>query len=275
MQERTVYLPFDTHQLLREVRRLSFVHVWWVAVTPPQFLVYAICHIRRGILYIGVTNMAPSQRLRKHMTDTLAGVDCSSVPRIVMTTDMAGWGIAVLEYVDAEWWLGVMERAWWYTLKRWAVNNVAPRVGQGLEDRPNRWLNQKVLRLLKEMKQAQDGDEYPRVAAMRAELTKLSNSLNIPLLFGAFRLLNAVVCSTKLIAWGKQAVKRVVQVVQASSETVQTIFSKLATTQDWSTKRLAYTCKKHLETLKHLGTITDTVKGTRATQSPPAGTYKN
>ena len=36
----------------------------------------------------------------------------------------AGWGIAVLEYVNTEWWLGVCGRAWWFQLERWAVNDV-------------------------------------------------------------------------------------------------------------------------------------------------------
>ena len=60
MQERTVYLPFENHRALREVRRQSFVHVSRVAVTPPHFLVYAIYYLHLGILYIGVTNMAPA-----------------------------------------------------------------------------------------------------------------------------------------------------------------------------------------------------------------------
>ena len=34
-----------------EVHRLSFLHVWRVAVTPPQFLIYAIYHIQLAILW--------------------------------------------------------------------------------------------------------------------------------------------------------------------------------------------------------------------------------
>ena len=126
-----VYLPYETHKALREVRRLSFVLVWRVAITPPHYLIYAIYHIRLGMLYIGVTNTVPVRRLRKHMTDAMAGVENASLHRIMLTVDMAGWGRAVLEYVDNEWWLGVRERDWWFTLKRWAVNHVAPGVGQG------------------------------------------------------------------------------------------------------------------------------------------------
>ena len=61
MQERHTFLPYSTHKGLREVRRLSFVHVWRVSVTPPHFLIYAIYHLHLGILYVGLTHMAPVQ----------------------------------------------------------------------------------------------------------------------------------------------------------------------------------------------------------------------
>ena len=75
MQEHHTYLPCSTQKGLCEVHRPSFVHVWRVAVTPPQFLIYDIYDLNLGILYVGLTHMAPVHRLRKHMTDALAGVD--------------------------------------------------------------------------------------------------------------------------------------------------------------------------------------------------------
>ena len=155
MQERHTYLPYSTHKGLREVRRLGFVHAWRVSVTPPHYLIYAIYHLNLGIMYTGLTHMAPMQRLRKHMTDALAGTDGASLHRIILTVEMAGWGIAVLEHVDTMWWAGIREHAPWFELRKWVVNDVAPRFPQEGKPRANHWHHQKVLRLLKEIKQAE------------------------------------------------------------------------------------------------------------------------
>ena len=123
---------------LREVRRLSYVHHWRVSVTPPAFVIYAVYHITLGLLYIGQTHMAPIQRLRKHMTDAAASVDGSSLHMYMQRADTEGWGIVVLEYVQGKWWAGVCERHWWFTLKRWAVNDVPPGIPQeGAEQHNN------------------------------------------------------------------------------------------------------------------------------------------
>ena len=52
--------------------------------------------------------------------------------------------------------------------------------------------------------------------------------------------------------------KRVVRVFHSSSHTVQTIFSKLATAQEWSTKRPACTCRKNIVTIRQFGSLHDT-----------------
>ena len=110
MQERTLYLPNSPHKGLREVHCLNFVHVWHVPVTPPHCLIYDVCHINLGVLYVGLTHMAPAQPFRKHMTDALADVDRASLHRLMLTVDMVGWGIAVLEDVDSLWWSGIREK---------------------------------------------------------------------------------------------------------------------------------------------------------------------
>ena len=61
----------------------------------PSFSIYAIYHVRLGILSIGVTNLAPAQYLRKHMTDVLAGTAGASLHRLMFAVEMSGW---VLRY---------------------------------------------------------------------------------------------------------------------------------------------------------------------------------
>ena len=209
---------YNTHKGLREVRRLIFVDVWRVSVTPPDFLIYAIYHLHLGILHVGLTHIAPVQRLRKHMIDALAGVDGASLHRHMLTVDMAGSVIAVLEYVDTLWWAGIRERAGWYDLCRCVVNDVAPGIPQDGKPRTDRPLNQKVLRLLKEIKEAEYYRDFARAAHMRTELTTLSQPLDIPMSYGAsvvvpnvtpgqksliYRQLVRTLQTTHLKAWGK------------------------------------------------------------------------
>ena len=61
------------------MRRISYVHRWFLAVTPPKFLIYAVLHMYLWILYIGQTHFAACQRLRKHQTDAAAGMDGSTL----------------------------------------------------------------------------------------------------------------------------------------------------------------------------------------------------
>ena len=121
-------------------------------------------------------------------------------------------------------------------LKRWAVNDVPRGIPQQGTERPNNWLNQKVLQLIKEMKQAQHDADHARAKAMRAELTELVAELNIPLVHGAIvqvpnvtlpqksailRVMRFILRSTTLKAWEKQAIKKVMRVVRTSPHTVR------------------------------------------------------
>ena len=127
---------------LREARRVSYVHSWYISATPPSHLVYVVFHLYLSILYIGQTHLAPVQRLRKHLTDAAAGVDNSTLLRLMATTDPdpADWGIGVLQYVGDTWCTAVRERAWWWQLRRWAVNDIPPGIsgscGRGYQFRP-------------------------------------------------------------------------------------------------------------------------------------------
>ena len=110
-------------------------------------------------------------------------------------------------------------------------------------------MHQKVLRLLREIKYAELDQDYPRIAAMRGEITSLSQSLDIPLAFGAsvvlpnitpgrksviYHQLYRVLRSSPLKAWERQAVTRSIRVLRLAPHTVQTVFSKHATKRDWS-----------------------------------------
>ena len=252
------------------MRRLSFVHAWRVSVTPPYYLIYAIYHLNLGILYVGLTHIVPIQRLRKHMTDALAGTDGASLHRIMFPVEMAGCGIAVLEYVGTMWWAGIRERAWWFELRKWVVNEVAPGIPQEGKPSANHWHHQKVLQLLKEIKQAEYDQDYVRGTGMLGELSTPAQSRDIPLAYGAsvvvpnvtkgqksfiYRQLFRILHTTELKVWEKQAVKRIVRVVRSTPHTVQTIFNKLSTAKDWCSTLPKCTCKTHLHTAGQYGEL--------------------
>ena len=105
---------------------------------------------------------------------------------------------------------------------------------------------------------------------MRGELSTLAQSLDIPLAYGAsvvvpnvtkgqksliYRQLFRILHTTKLKAWEKQAVKRIVRVVRSTPHTMQTAFNKLSTTKDWCSTRPKCTCQTHLHTASQYGEL--------------------
>ena len=103
-------------------------------------------------------------------------------------------------------------------------------------------MNQKVPRLLREIKHAEIDQDYPRIAAVRGELTSLSQSLDTPRAFGASVVVPNITAGQKSVihhrlchvlrtaplkAWEKQAVCHSIKVVHSNPHIVQTIFSKL------------------------------------------------
>ena len=102
MQERTSYLPFLNHPPLCMARRLSHVHRWLIALTPPRNVIYPVYNIWLQIVYVGLTTAALASRLRKHMTDSLAGVDCATLHKHMAKSKLSGWGILHLQWVARE-----------------------------------------------------------------------------------------------------------------------------------------------------------------------------
>ena len=144
-----------------------------------SFTLYIIC---TSIVYIGITTSAPIRRLRKHMCDALAHVDNVSLHLYMAKSQLCDCGIAPLEYIEDAWWAAVRERFWWYVFRHWAVNDVAP----GIPDQENPgksrgWLNIKVLRLLKDIREAQNNEDRVPVKCLQQELSELGKHLSIPI----------------------------------------------------------------------------------------------
>ena len=64
------------HAVLAMAWRLSHVHNWHLAVTPPPSVVYVVFRLFPHIVYIGIIIAAPIRTLRNHMTNTLSSNAC-------------------------------------------------------------------------------------------------------------------------------------------------------------------------------------------------------
>ena len=182
LQERTRYLPWKYSKRLREIRRLAFTGDWHLCCTPPAYCIYAMYHLYYSVMYIGITMSAPIRRLQKHMTDSLAHTDAASLHKFMARSNMEDWGIAPLEYVSDSWWAAVGERWWWYVFRQWALNDVVPRIlDREVADKNRGWLNLKVLRLLLDIREAQDNGDHARCKCLHTELEQLGRELSIPI----------------------------------------------------------------------------------------------
>ena len=141
---------------------------------------------------------------------------------------------------------------------RWAVNDVAP----GIPDHENPgksrgWLNIKVLRLLKDIREAQDNQDQVRVKCVQQELSELGKDLSIPIHVAGnvvvpnmtpdqktvlSRTMRKIVKSTDTKAWEKQALMKLVRVVRSSPNNREKTFAKLARARDNENSRGCCTC---------------------------------
>ena len=89
------------------------------------------------------------------MTDSLADVDCATLHKHMAKTDLSGWGILPLQWVEDDWHASVRERHWWWIFRRWACNDVPPGIStQGEGSKSRGWLNQRVLAALQGIRDA-------------------------------------------------------------------------------------------------------------------------
>ena len=127
-------------------------------------------------------------------------------------------------------------------------------------------MNQRVLRLIKEMKQAQHDADHARSKAMCAELTNQPSFKFLlcmepqskfqmsppppPQKTAILRVMCYILRTSPHKAWERQAIKKVMCVVRTSPHTVQSIFSKQATKMEWAQRPPNCTCAQHIATVQ-------------------------
>ena len=179
----------------------------------------------------------------------------------------------MLQYVGDTWWTAVRERAWWWQLRRWVVNDIPPGIpdpAAGVTSSARGWMNQKVLRVLRELRSAQDIHDYARAKFLQAELQNTAQELQVPLnLTSAVvvpdvtipqktaicRVLRRVRRTTDMKAWQRQAYARLIRVVQSSPNKLHTGFDRAAKKVDLGATRPECCCHKQRDRLEKIGRV--------------------
>ena len=218
-------------------RRLSHVHRWFIALTPPRNVIYPVYNIWLQIVYVGLAMAALASHLRKHMIESVAGVDCATMHKHMPKSKLLGWGILPLQWVEDDWLASVRERHWWWIFPCYACNDVPPGIStQGEGSNSRGWMNQRVLAALQGIRYPRSIRDWPRVRFLQFELRGLASKLSIPLyILGDIRVPNmpplqnaaiqrvvrAMVKSCDIPAWEKQALLRAFCIVCSNSMTVK------------------------------------------------------
>ena len=136
LQARVAFLPYKSHPLIRMLRATSRTHEWHTSVTPPTILVYVVVHTFLLCCYAGITTLATTQRLRKHTTTSLAGTEDSSFHDVLTQTTELHWTLVPVELPNDVALACYRERAWWHTVQKWALNDVAPALPNAASSKP-------------------------------------------------------------------------------------------------------------------------------------------
>ena len=178
---RIPYLPYNTHKVLSCIRYKSSIGPWFSSVPPPHFVVYAIMHISLQCVYIGHTAQALISRLRKHMTDALAMVDCSHFHHMLRCTVLADWFIVPLEFQSTETAACVRERHWWFVFRARVLNDVPPAIPQGEGEKHKGSRNRKLVLGLRDLSVARVAQDWAAVKAIKGWVSALGREAGIPI----------------------------------------------------------------------------------------------
>ena len=255
MQERVPYLPYDTHPLIRLVRALSRTHMWHTSVSLDTRLIYFAIHSYLLVCYVGKTMLATTQRLRKHVTASLAGTEDSSFHDLLKQTNEADWTLIRVELVDKTALGCYREREWWHTFQAWTINDTAPTLPTfGSTPRGNA---KQLQTTLHQAHIARVNKEFARAAVLSRDLQRLATHMNIPLskpdnvtvpyLTPLRRSLiahtvNEILRSAPYSALDSRTIRTQIQIVASSPLNVRRAFERHVNKQGRATKRPACFC---------------------------------
>ena len=200
-----------------------------------------VCVRRYGCMYVCVcmyTTSALAARLRRHITNATSHQACATLHTMMLQIEVTHWGMLA----------SVRERHWWFVFRKYACNNVAPSIGiDGQGSQPRGWLNQRVLAVLQDLREAKQLRDYPRIRYLQQHLRNLSTELSVPLyvlgtivvpnllplqIAAIHRVTRKMVAPVPHPTWEKQAINKAIRVVHSNLKMVHSVCEKSARTFD-------------------------------------------
>ena len=271
LQQRVTYLPYDTHPLIRLIRALSRTHTWHTSVSPDTMLIYVAVHTYLLVCYVGKTTLASTQRLRKHVTTSLAGTEDSSFHDLLKQTSEADWTLVPVELVDNTTLGCYREREWWHTLHAWTVNDTAPALPTAGNANPGAQHAKQLQTTLRQAHIARINKDFARSAVLNRDIQRIAARMNIPLgkpvnitvpyltpsqraLIA--RVINKILRSTAFSALERKTVRTQIRVVSSSPLNVRRAFERHVNKAGRMTDRPPCFCNPtHLHTWQQGGDV--------------------
>ena len=164
------------------------------------------------------------------------------------------------------------ERAWWHTVQKWALNDVAPALPNAASSKPPGTQHTKQLQTtLRQAHVACVNKDYARAAMLQKYIQRIASQLNVPLCrlvnvtipyitpgqrSSVATIINKMVRQTKYSAWERQAVRAHIRIVSSAPLNVRRAFERPSNTHEKAPTRPHCFCTpERLPTWAQAGTV--------------------
>ena len=210
---------------------------------PPTILVYVAVHTFLMVCYAGKTTLAPTQRLRKHVTTARAGSEDSTFHDMLNQTSELHWTLVPVEIVDSEELGCYRERSWWHTVQKWCLNDTAPALPSAGHAKPGAQHTKQLQTTLRQAHIARVNRDFARAAILNRDMQRIASQLNIPFCrpinvtipyitptqrSQVTQLISAMVRATDLTSWERKAARAHIRVVASAPLNTRRAFERHA-----------------------------------------------
>ena len=240
LQARVEYLPYETHPIICMLRATSRTHT---SASPYTILIYVAVHTLLMVCYAGKTTLAPTQRLRKHVTTARAGSEDSTFHDMLNQTTELHWTLVTVEIIDPEELGCYRERSWWHTVHKWCLNDTAPALPSTRNTVPGAQHTKQLHTTLRPAHIARVNRHFARAAVLSRDVQRIATHLNNPLCrpvnvtvpyitptqrSQATQLISTMVRATDLTSWERRAARAHIRVVASAPLNTRRAFERHA-----------------------------------------------
>ena len=277
LEFRIPHLPFHRNPLLRMIRASSHIHKWSSSTPVHGHVIYVIFHVHLFCLYIGRTECALVQHLRKHWTTARSGSEDNPFHNMLLRTGIHHWTIAPLQWTNCEITACFLERAWWFKWRKWALNACAPAIPSAIDTTaPPPQHTKRLGTVLRRLHCARIDGDFAQIHFLQKEVSAISSGLNIPYVpapvvkvpdltgqqKGAVSaVVRSMVKGMTIPRWQRQAIQASIRVVRTVPHTLRKVVEKHQNKDAWDADRPKCYCDdQHKPIWEDLGHVT-TIEG--------------